>query len=204
LIVNSSTYRQSAAFNPAAEKNDAENDLLWRYSPRRLEAEEVRDAMLFASGDLNPAMGGPGFQPFDIVKFNSSTYIPVDKIGPDFNRRTVYRVNVNSGKDPLLDALDCPDPSIKTPRRGVTITPLQALGLMNDSFVQRQADHLAVRALKESGGDLPAAVNHACLLAWGREPGSRELNRAVAAARERGLARLCWVLLNSTEFLYVN
>jgi mono/diheme cytochrome c family protein len=204
LIVNSSAYRQSSLLNASADKIDAENELLWRFTPRRLEAEETRDAMLFASGDLNPAQGGPGFRPFDIVKFNSSTYIPADKIGPDFNRRTVYRVNVNSGKDPLLDALDCPDPSIKTPRRNVTITPLQALGLMNDSFVLRQAGHLALRATRESGGDPDRAVARAYLLAVGRAPDRRELKRALSAVRERGLASFCWVLLNSTEFLYVD
>jgi hypothetical protein len=112
-------------------------------------------------------------------------------------------MNVNSGKDPLLDAFDCPDPSVKTPRRGVTTTPLQALGLMNNSFVQRQATHLAERVLQENQRDLKGAVRGAYRHALGRYPTPDETQRAVTAAKERGLAQVCWALLNSTEFLYV-
>ena len=112
-------------------------------------------------------------------------------------------MNVNSGKDPLLDAFDCPDPAVKTPRRGVTITPLQALGLMNNAFVQRQAQSLAERALKASGNDLAAAIQTAYRLALSRPPTAAETQLAQAAAQERGLASVCWALLNSTEFVYV-
>jgi len=129
--------------------------------------------------------------------------VPADKIDPEFNRRTVYRMNVNSGKEPLLDAFDCPDPSVKTPRRGVTTTPLQALALMNNSFVQRQADHLAERAMTESNQNLPAAVQTAYRLALGRSATREESKRALAAAKQRGLETVCWALLNSTEFVYV-
>src|SRR5258705_1259277 len=99
-------------------------------------------------------------------------------MGAEFNRRTVYRMNVNSGKEPLLDAFDCPDPSVKTPRRGVTTTPLQALALMNNSFVLRQATHLADRALRESGGDLSAAIRSAYHYTLGRAPTKAELQRS--------------------------
>ena len=61
------------------------------------------------------------------------------------------RINVNSAKDPLLDSLDCPDPSVKMPRRSITTTPLQALGLMNNSFVSRQARHFAERVRHVAG-----------------------------------------------------
>ena len=208
LIVNSATYRQSSAptVNDAyrrATSLDADNQLLWRYPPRRLEAEAVRDAVLAVSGQLSLEAGGPSFRPFDILKFPANAYVPVDKIGPAFNRRTVYRMNVNSGKEPLLDAFDCPDPSVKTPRRGVTSTPLQALALMNNSFVQRHAGSLAERALKESANDLPRAVHTVYRLALGRPPAEQEAERALAAARARSLTNLCWALLNSTEFVYV-
>jgi hypothetical protein len=206
LIVNSATYRQSsepARDRAAAVARDADNTLLWHFPARRLEAEAVRDAILAVSGELNLAVGGPSFRPFDVLKFPASTYQPADKIGPDYNRRTVYRMNVNSGKEPLLDALDCPDPAVRTPRRGVTTTPLQALGLMNNAFVQRQAGHLAARALRESDGDLARAVALAHRLTLGRDPTPEENRRALAAARERGLESVCWALLNATEFLYV-
>ena len=203
LIVNSATYRQSSAFREKAAAVDADNQLLWRFAPHRLEAEAVRDAMLAVSGQLNPAVGGPSFRPFTVTEFNAAFYHLVDRDEPDFNRRTVYRANVNSGKDPMLEAFDCPDPSVKTPRRGTTTTPLQALELMNNSFVQRQAKFFAERATKTAGGDMGAAIRSAYLLALGRAATSEETDRATAAAKARGLASVCWALLNSTEFVYV-
>ena len=203
LIVNSATYRQSSAMNAKAAALDADAQLLWRFPPRRLEGEVVRDAMLAVSGQINLAMGGPSFRSFDVLKFPANAYAPVDKIGPEFNRRSIYRMNVNSGKEPLMDAFDCPDPSVKTPRRSVTTTPLQALGLMNNSFVLRQAEHLAERAMKESNNDLPQAVQTAYRLSLGRFATGTEAERAWVAARERGLSSVCWALLNSTEFVYV-
>ena len=203
LIVTSAAYRQSSETNEKAMKLDADNALLWRFTPRRLEAEAVRDAMLAVSGQLNLAAGGPSFRSFDVLGFPKNAYVPADKLGPEFNRRTVYRMNVNSGKEPLLDAFDCPDPSVKTPRRGVTITPLQALELMNNSFVQRQAAQLGERALKDANGDLPKAVQAAYRLALNRPATPGELSRALAATKERNLTSICWALLNSTEFIYV-
>lgn len=203
LIVNSATYKQSSAFNAKAAAQDADNTLLWRFAPRRLEAETLRDAMLSVSGQLNLQMGGPGFRPFDAIAFPANVYVPTDKVGPEFNRRTVYRMNVNSGKDPLLDAFDCPDPSVKTPRRGITTTPLQALELMNNSFVLRQSRFLAERALKEANNHLPDAVQVAYRLALSRQATPTEAKRATAIAQERGLGGVCWALLNSTEFVYV-
>ena len=203
LIVTSTAYRQSSRFEAKAAQLDADNQLLWRYPPRRLEAEVLRDAMLLASGELTLPAGGPSFRPFELLKFPANAYVPTDKEGADFNRRSVYRMNVNSGKEPMLDAFDCPDPSVKTPRRGITTTPLQALGLMNNSFVQRQAARLAGRSLAEAGQDLPGAVRLAYRHAVGRLPSPEETARAVEAARSRTLTNVCWTLLNSTEFVYV-
>ncbi len=213
IILTSATYRQSsgsgqpdgkptAAFALAAAK-DADNTLLWRFTPRRLEAEAVRDAMLAVSGQLNPALGGPSFRPFTTTEYGATFYHLFDRGEPEFNRRTLYRMNINSGKEPLLDAFDCPDPSVRTPRRGVTTTPLQALSVMNGSFVQRQAAALADRALAAAGGDSARAVSAAYELALGRPTSAAEQRRAAAAARERGLASVCWALLNSTEFVHV-
>ena len=203
LIVSSETYKQSSQFQAEAAAIDADNQLFWRYSPRRLESEAVRDAMLAASGQLNVKAGGPGFRPFVTTEFNATFYEPIDRDELEFNRRTVYRINVNSGKDPLLDAFDCPDPGVKSPRRGVTTTPLQALELMNNAFVQRMSERLAARALRSMDNDMDRAVDYAYRLTLGREPSVEEAARAVAAAKERDLKNVCWALLNSTEFLYV-
>jgi hypothetical protein len=203
LIVNSAAYRQSSRFDEKAAAFDAENQLLWRFTPRRLEAEALRDAMLMVSGEMNWEAGGPSFRPFTVTRFNSDFYQIKDMPDPEFNRRTVYRVNVNSAKEPLLDAFDCPDPSVKTPRRGATTTPLQALALMNDSFVQRQADKLAARALAEAKGDSTKVISATYRHALGRAATPEEMKRATEAVNERGLAHVCWALLNSTEFVYV-
>jgi hypothetical protein len=203
LIVRSAAYRQSSAANPRAQEIDADDALVWRFAPRRLEAEAVRDAMLAASGLLNLEAGGPSFRPFTTTKFNATFYQPIDGDDPQFNRRTVYRMNVNSGKDPLLDAFDCPDPAVKTPRRGVTITPLQSLSLMNNAFVQRQAAALAARARAAAPGDPAGAVRAAYHFALGRPATEAEVTRALAAAESGGLAGVCWALFNSTEFVYV-
>jgi len=203
LIVTSATYRQSSALNVAAAKIDVENRLLWRYAPRRLEAEAVRDAMLAVSGQLNPEMGGRSFRPFTTSEHGSTFYQLEDRDQPEFNRRTIYRINVNSGKDPLLDAFDCPDPAVKTPRRTLTVTPLQALSMMNNSFVQRQAKYLAERMVQETSGDTGKAIELMYRYAFGRTATSSEVEQARQLAAEFGMKEVAWTVLNATEFLYV-
>jgi hypothetical protein len=202
-IMLSSTYRQSSRYSAEAAARDAGNRLLWRFAPRRLEGESMRDAMLAVSGQLNPRIGGPSFRPFIVKVFNSSFYELIDPLGPEFNRRTVYRINVNSAKSPLLDAFDCPDPSVKTPARAVTTTPLQALGLMNNSFVLRQARFLAARVRREAQNDLSEQVKLAYRLTLGRKPTGREQIRTMPLGKEHGIETVCWVLLNASEFLYI-
>jgi hypothetical protein len=172
-------------------------------APRRLEAEAVRDSMLSVSGELNPAMGGPSFRPFTVENFGSSFYHLTDPAGPEYNRRTIYRMIVHSARNPLLESLDCPDPSTKTPKRTTTTTPMQALELMNDSFVLRQARLFAERVKKESGNAPEAQVGYAYALAYGRTPTPAETQRALPYMKAHGLESFCWALLNSSEFLYV-
>jgi hypothetical protein len=203
LILLSATYRQSARPNAEAAAVDADNRLLWRFPARRLEAETVRDVMLAVSGQLHPRMGGPSYRPFTITVFNSTFYNLVDETTPEMQRRTVYRMCVNSAKNPLLDALDCPDPSVKAPRRAVTTTPLQALGLMNNAFVLRQARQFAERVARETADGPGARAVLAYRLALGREPTAAETERAVHHLREHGLESLCWVLFNASELLYM-
>jgi hypothetical protein len=203
LIVTSATYQQSSAFDPAAVGVDADNRLLWRYAPRRLEAEAVRDAMLSVAGKLNREAGGPSFRPFRVENFNSAFYHLFDDDRPDLNRRSVYRMNVTSARDPVLEVLDCPDPSVKTPRRSVTTTPLQALALMNNPFADRMARSFADRVRREAGDDGAAQVTLAYRLALGRPPTDAERDRAAAVVSDAGLKAVCWALLNSSEFVYV-
>jgi hypothetical protein len=203
LIMLSATYRQSSRFNARAAALDADNRLLWQFAPRRLEAETVRDAMLAVSGELNPQVGGPSFHPFTVTALLTNFYHPFDSAAPEFNRRTVYRMNVNTGRSPLLDALDCPAPSVTMPKRRNTTTPLQALALMNDVFVLRQAERLAQRVQKATGADRDAQVTLAFRLAFGRPPDAEERAATAKLAQAYGLESACWVLLNASEFLYV-
>ena len=193
-IMLSATYQQASG---------VEDTVLSHFPLRRLEAEAVRDAMLSVSGQLNPQMGGPGFRPFKVTVSGSHFYEITDPIGPEFNRRTLYRMNIQSGKDPLLDSLDCPDPSTKTPARSMTTTPIQSLGLMNNAFVQRQCRHLAERLEKEAGPNRAAQIKLAYRLAFGREPRTDESKQSIELANAHGLESVCWVLLNASEFLYV-
>ena len=97
-IVTSAVYRQSSRPSAKAQKIDAGNRLLWRYSPRRLEAETVRDAVLVVSGQWNARMGGEGFRDFDLQnQANTMAYVSRDHEGPEFNRRSLYRTWARGG-----------------------------------------------------------------------------------------------------------
>jgi hypothetical protein len=201
--LTSTSHLGQSLLTPTAAKSDADNRLLSRFPLRRLEAEAVRDAMLSVSGQLNPQIGGPSFRPFKVTVSGSHFYELTDPIGPEFNRRTIYRMNIQSGKDPLLDSLDCPEPSTKTPARSITTTPLQSLGLMNNAFVQRQCQFFAERLKKEAGGNSANQIRLAYRLAFGRDPRAEESKQSLALANTHGIESVCWALLNASEFLYV-
>jgi uncharacterized protein DUF1553/uncharacterized protein DUF1549/concanavalin A-like lectin/glucanase superfamily protein len=202
LIVTSATYQQSSRPRVDAARQDAGNRLLWRKSPLRLDAETVRDAALAVTGELNPTVGGPGYHDFTTFTFNSQFYEIVDPIGRSFQRRSLYRTWVRSGRNPFLEVLDCPDPSTKTPRRAVTTTPLQALALLNNSFMLRMSDQLAERCEREAGRELAPQIDRVYRLALGRGPTDDERRLAHEFVSAHRLPMFCRVLLNSNEFLY--
>jgi hypothetical protein len=198
-------YRQSSAWNEAASRVDAENRLLWRRSPRRLESDEIRDAILAVSGALNTCRGGPGFALFTWTENAGALYRPADPEGPEFCRRSIYRTVVRGLEAPILAAFDCPDPSATTPRRQSTTTPLQALALMNSRFVDRQSRVLAARLQRDTSPPEPEAwVRAACRLALGREPAPREVARGAAFIRRHDLRAWCRVLYNHAEFIHLD
>lgn len=202
-IVLSAAYQQAATFSVQAARVDAANRLLWRKTPLRLEAEELRDAVLAVAGQLNRTVGGPGYQDFRTFTNNSQFYEVFDAEGFAFQRRSLYRTCIRSGTSPLLDVLDCPDPSATAPTRAVTTTPLQALALLNDSFMLRMADRFAERLRDEAGGDVAAQVDRAYRLAFARPIGPDERAMAEQFVSQHGLAALCRVMFNANEFLYV-
>jgi Protein of unknown function (DUF1553)/Protein of unknown function (DUF1549)/Planctomycete cytochrome C len=205
LIVLSATYRQASHGDPKAAAVDSENRLLWRQSPRRLEAETFRDAVLAVSGDLDPRLGGPGYRDFTVKSAgDNENYTVFDAIGGEFNRRSLYRTAVRAGTSPLLDLLDCPDPSVPAPRRSVTTTPLQALSLLNNKFMEHAAQRFAERLGREANGDEAAQIRRAYALAFARQPDAGEIEFGQKFVAQNGLAQFCLVLLNASEFLYVD
>jgi len=204
MIVLSATYRQASQPNDAALEIDRDNRLLWRKSPTRLEAEAVRDAVLSVSGQLNALVGGPGYQDFHTYMRNAQIYEMRDPIGASFNRRSLYRTWARSGRNRFLDAFDCPDPSTKTPARAVTTTPLQALSMMNNSFVQRMSQHFAERIMADCGDDPAAQIRGAIRIAYGRPAEEDEVQLGAAFVNTHGLPAYCRVLFNTNEFLYVD
>jgi len=204
LIVTSSTYRQSSGFRADCAAVDAENRLLWRKSPSRMEAEVLRDSILSVSGQLNPQIGGGPYRDFETFTFNTQFYTPIDPDTPDAYRRTVYRTWVRSGRNYLLDAFDCPDPSTTAPQRAVTTTPIQSLALMNGSFVLRMSERFAERVASDVGDDPAQQVERAIQLAFGRSPTAKETETLGSFSTKHGLDALCRVLLNSNEFIHVD
>ena len=119
-------------------------------------------------------------------------------------RRSIYRFLFRTLPDPFFDALDCPDASQFTPSRSSSLTALQALTMLNDRFMVRQAEHFAARLRGEAGSDESAQVRRGYLLALGRAATARETALLAGYARRHGIAAACRVLLNCNEFIFVD
>jgi mono/diheme cytochrome c family protein len=206
LILTSAVYRQASRHNARHARIDGNNRTLWRMNRLRLDAEEVRDSVLAVSGKLDLRMGGPGFELFRFKDDHSPTYDheALEKIhDPATYRRTVYRFVVRSVPNPFLDCMDCADPNVNTPVRNTTLTALQALALLNDPFMVRQAEYFAER-LKQASTDPRRQIELACRLALGRPPTAAECDALVEHARKHGLMHTCRLLFNTNEFLFID
>lgn len=204
LIVTSSTYRQQSRNDGDFTRSDADNRLLWRMVRRRLDAEEVRDALLFLSGSLREIGGGPAFEPFRFKDDHSPIYDHEELskvLDPATWRRTIYRFTVRSVPNPFIECLDGADANASTPVRNATVTPLQALALLHDPFVIDQCERLA--ATLRCAPDTEQS-QQAFRRILGRSPSEHERELIAGYAREHGLANLCRFLLNSNEFLFVD
>ncbi len=209
LIANSAAYRQeSRVRGDRADGFDADNRLLGRANRRRLEGEAGRDAALAVSGALNRKIGGPSFEDVKLnrkcANTNHEFTDPTGEFSEAVNRRTIYRLWARSGGHPMLESLDCPDPSVMTPRRTRTITPTQALSLSNNAFIERCAGQFAMRVRREAGDDLAGQVVRAWGLAFARPPNDHERQVARSFVARRGLEQFCLALFNTNEFLFVN
>jgi hypothetical protein len=207
LIVMSSAWRQASTHNAANAKIDSDNRYLWRMNRTRLDAEQVRDAMLLISERLNRKMGGPSDQQFSMKPGIHVTplidYLAYGWDKPDGHRRSVYRFVFRTLPDPLVDCLDGADASQLTPARNVSITPLQALALLNNEFTLAHSKAFAT-SLEKASADKEAQIAIAVERVWGRPATKEEIEEMKAYVSKHGLANLGRLLFNSNEFLFVN
>jgi mono/diheme cytochrome c family protein len=203
LILMSATFRQSSAPRADAAALDADGRLLWRYTPRRLEAEAIRDSMLAVSGALDLKMGGPGFYLMDVVTENVMHYFPKEKYTPAEYRRMVYLFRIRAAQDGVFGSFDCPDGGSVMAKRSRSNTPLQALNLFNSSFITQQSDLLAKRLRTEAGEAPDAQAALAFRLFYARPPDAYEQRNSAEMIRAHGLHSFARALYNTSEFLFV-
>jgi hypothetical protein len=209
LILLSSTYQQSSsALNDEANKKDPENTLLWKFNRRRLEAEEIRDAMLTVSGAFNPKMGGPSvIVPIDKELVNA-LYKPSQwAVTPDpteHARRSIYLIAKRNLRVPFMEVFDAPDVLVSCPRRESSTHATQALELLNGAFANQQAEFLAKRLETDAGPDHHRQVDLAYRLVSGRPPNSKETQAALDFLKSQSLREFALAVLNLNAFLYVN
>lgn len=202
LIVMSAVYRQASDYNEANAKIDAGNQYLWRANRQRIDAESLRDSIVMAAGKLDLTMGGPSVEQFFFKDDHSPVYdySRFDPDAPGNYRRSVYRFLVRSMPDPLMERFDCPDISMITAKRSTTITAIQALALMNNPFVLKQAEHLAER-VRTAGGD---QIRNIFRWTLQRDPDAKEEALLKPYLAREGLENLCRLILNTNEFLFVD
>jgi len=207
-----------------AKALDPDNTLFWRMNLQRLEAESLRDSILFVSGKLNPQLSGPGIKPrirADLLPASQRNKWPVlTTEGPDQWRRSVYIYVKRQLLMPMMELFDAPTTTDSCAERTRSVVPTQALVLMNDEFVEDQAGYLARRAAMDSGGDSAKAIERMHLLALARGPSAEKLKQATAfvsaretvyaaettakeSPRQRALTDLAHVLFNSSEFITI-
>jgi len=207
LICSSQTWARADSHTPSLREVDPQNRLLAARSPRRMDADSWRDCILQASGQLDLTMGGPGISYFSTRPGAQLTpilnYSDYNWDSPGAGRRSIYRVVWRGIADPLLEPLDFPDLGLLAPVRSESVSPLQALTMFNNRFVLHHAEKMAARAVQQ--GTTPEDhVTAAVGWTWQRQPDEIELHTLSSLARDHGLAAVCRLLLNSSEFLYVD
>jgi hypothetical protein len=201
LMMTSAAYRESAADDKAKQAADGEDRLLWRYAPRRVEAEVIRDAILSVSGQLDERMYGPG------------------TLDPAMKRRSIYFFVKRSQLVPMMTQFDAPEALVGIEQRPTTTVAPQALLLMNNALVCNAAREFAKRIAPADGKATADAVRAGYAAALGRPPTADELEASEqfikeqadayvkdgkADAQRLALADFCQVLMELNEFIYVD
>jgi hypothetical protein len=213
LILNSSTYRQSsgepaAAIKATVAEKDPSNKLLWRFNRQRLEAEQIRDAILAVSGQLNPKAGGPSVMiPIDKGLVNQlykpSQWVPA-KDPAEYNRRSIYLLVKRNLELPFMQAFDAPDGSVSCARRISSTHAPQALEMLNGDLANRSADALAKRLEEDAGPDLRKQIDLGYQLVDGRPAKPKEIELAMEFLKTEPKREFALMLLNLNSFVYVN
>ena len=203
LILNSATYQQSGKPNRKAIQIDAASQYWWRFPPRRLEAEPIRDSILAITGVLKLQTGGPGFSAFEVDAENVRHYHPKKSYGPADWRRMIYMTKVRMEQDSVFGLFDCPDAATSVAKRSRSTTPLQALNLFNSTFLLQQADLFSKRLQSEKPNDLPAQIELAFELCFSRIPTETERADAIQFISQHQLPAFCRAILNSNELLFL-
>lgn len=234
-ILTSAVWRQASTRDAADERGpevDPANQLLWRMTPQRLEAEAIRDAMLAASETLNLEMGGPGFKPFIAPEANQARNIKGEGYPEDApddestRRRSVYMFHKRLIPYPMFQAFDRPDLMTSCARRQNTTVAPQAMVILNDRFVRTVAHDFAESLVTGRGDDSAPAdselgpiVERAFEISFARTPTNRERAASISfieaqtrARAERGeaeprgeaLTDYCQSLFGLNEFIYID
>lgn len=245
-IVTSSVYRQSGAVSTKLmldEENariaatagepgeldkrrrvDPENRLLWHMPTRRLDAETLRDSMLAASGSLNRQLFGPGVKPRirpELLDASQRNKWPtLERDGPAQWRRSVYIYVKRQLLMPMMELFDSPTTTTSVGERGQSVVPTQALLMMNDEFIEQQAENLVDHCSRAKPSGSSAIVASMMMAAWSSPPAPSRVQEAHDFVRQRveayqaegvldddadrqALIDLAHVLLNSSDFVYV-
>ena len=207
LIMTSDAYRMASAYEHAADREkDPQNQYLWRFRPQRLDAEIVRDSILAASGGINLTVGGPPVFPAIPKEVLTSVSFGVwknEEDGPSVWRRSVYVYRRRGLAFPMFQVFDLPEQNITAGARYVSTVPTQALTLLNNPFVLRQAELFADRVRQTAGDVTSKQVDLAYRIALARPPDRKELSVALEFMKRQSLADLTHVLFNLNEFVYI-
>jgi hypothetical protein len=208
LMMLSNTYRTASVADPESLQKDPENLYLSRMPRRRLDADAIRDALLAVAGTLNLKMGGVGVIPpltrEEILAARMPHLWPANPDPAEHHRRSIYMQMKRSLTLPMLQIFDAPDTATSCPRRESSTVAPQALALMNSEFSSAQAAQFATRIRKQAGENPEAAVETGWRLAFGRPPSASERQTALEYLNRNSLERLCLLLFNMSEFIYVD
>jgi len=193
-IMLSATYQLSTRYSPNNAAVDAGNQLYWRANRRRLDAESIRDSLLFVAGGLELEPGGEA-----------------EELSPEHNRRTLYAWISRKKPDGLLTLFDFPDPSLSNERRNSTNVPLQGLFFLNSPLIAQHAELLSKR-LASTGESDESRIRSAFLLLYGRPPSSAEVSTGLDFLAKAGAdasgppawAQYAQALLSAGEFYFMN